>query len=163
MGNRRKSPNGSGTIFRRPNGRWEARLTITLPTGERKRVSHTGKTRKDCDVWLTELRHRQQVGDVVAEADMRLIDWLRSWLVLYCLNIRTSTRTSYETAINRHLAEHPIAQIPLRSLSTSQLQQFVLFLAERGRLDEKGGLSAKTVRNVMLVLTSDGKLESDCS
>ena len=40
----RRGPN-EGTIRRRTDGRWEARLIVTLPDGRRTRRSFLGKTR----------------------------------------------------------------------------------------------------------------------
>ncbi|MBQ8921488.1 MAG: site-specific integrase [Oscillospiraceae bacterium] len=147
-----KQPNGSGTIKLRPNGLWEARFWATMPDGHRKRVSKYARRKRDCLTWLTEMRFREQNGEVSSESNLTLIAWMCLWLKEYVPGIRNSTRAGYAAVIYRHLAAHRIAGIKLKSLTTDDLQQFFNFLMNFGRLDGRGGLSAKTVRNVYLVL-----------
>ena len=45
-----------------------------------------------------------------------------------------------------------IASIPLKSLSTDDLQDFISFLKKSGKLDGSGGLSNKTIRNIMTMI-----------
>lgn len=147
-----KASNGSGTIKQRPNGLWEARFWATMPDGRRKRLSKYGRRKRDCLAWLTEMRYREQNGEASAESDMTLIAWMRIWLKQYLPDIRASTRASYDAIINHRLAEHRVADIKLRDLTTDHLQLFLNELTTSGRLDGRGGLSAKTVRNIYLVL-----------
>ena len=147
-----KAPNGSGTIKQRPNGLWEARFWATMPDGKRKRLSKYGRRKRDCLAWLNEMRYREQNGEAAAESDLTLIAWMRLWLQQYLPDIRASTRASYDAVINRHLVAHRVADIKLRDLTTDHLQSFFNEMKENGRLDGHGGLSAKTVRNIFLVL-----------
>lgn len=147
-----RAPNGSGTIKQRPNGLWEARFWATMPDGKRKRISKYGRRKRDCLAWLVEMRFREQNGEASAESDTTLIVWLRLWLKQYLPDIRASTRASYNAVINRHLAGHRVADIKLRDLTTDDLQRFFNYIRDQGRLDGQGGLSAKTVRNIFLVV-----------
>lgn len=147
-----KAPNGSGTIIQRADGLWEARFWATMPDGSRKRLSKYGRRKRDCQAWLNEMRYREQNGEASAESDLTLIVWMRLWLKQYLPDIRASTRASYDAVINRHLAVHRVADIKLRDLTTDHLQSFFNELTASGRLDGRGGLSAKTVRNIYLVL-----------
>ena len=147
-----KAPNCSGTIIQRADGLWEARFWTTLPDGNRKRLSKYGRRKRDCQAWLNEMRYREQNGEASAESDMTLIAWMRIWLKQYLPDIRASTRASYDAIINHRLAEHRVADIKLRDLTTDHLQLFLNELTASGRLDGRGGLSAKTVRNIYLVL-----------
>lgn len=147
-----KAPNGSGTIIQRADGLWEARFWATMPDGSRKRLSKYGRRKRDCQAWLNEMRYREQNGEASAESDLILIVWMRLWLKQYLPDIRASTRASYDAVINRHLAVHRVADIKLRDLTTDHLQSFFNELTASGRLDGRGGLSAKTVRNIYLVL-----------
>ena len=147
-----KAPNGSGTIIQRADGLWEARFWTTMPDGSRKRLSKYGRRKRDCQAWLNEMRYREQNGEASAESDLTLIVWMRLWLKKYLPDIRASTRASYDAVINRHLAVHRVANIKLRDLTTDHLQSFFNELTASGRLDGRGGLSVKTVRNIYLVL-----------
>lgn len=147
-----RAPNGAGTIKLRPNGLWEARFWATMPDGKRKRLSKYGRRKRECQAWLNEMRYREQNGEAPAESDITLIAWMRLWLKQYLPDIRASTRASYDAVINRHLAVHRVAEVKLRDLTTDHLQSLFNELTNNGRLDGQGGLSAKTVRNIFLVL-----------
>ncbi len=147
-----KRCNGEGIIFRRKDGRWQAAISITLPNGKRKRIYFYSDTKKECAGWLAEVRHSVQVGRPILDSGILLLDWLRHWLEKYTVNIRDSSRMGYECYIEKHIARHKIAQIPLSKLTTDDLQDFVLFLQKSGKLDGSGGLSAKTIRNLMQMI-----------
>ena len=146
-----KKGNGEGTIVKRKDGKWQAAIWVTYPSGERKRKYFYAKTRKECADWLTTMRNSIMLGRVTLDSNTRLIDWLHQWLKAYCINIRDSTRMNYMTYLE-HIQQHRIADIPLDKLTTNALQEFVLFLKENGKLDGSGGLSAKTIRNIFQML-----------
>ncbi len=137
--------------MQRSNGLWEARFWVTCPNGKRRRLSKYGRRKRDCIAWLTEMRFRAQNGETIG-SDMCLLRWMRVWLQEYLPDIRSSTRASYAAVINRHVAEHRIADIKLCDLTTDDLQRFINDLLRKGRLDGQGGLSTKTVRNIFLIL-----------
>lgn len=147
----RKRGNGEGSISHRKDGRWQAATFMPLPTGEQKRIYHYGNTRKECADWLTEMQHNRQMGKPALAADITLSAWLKQWLDKYCINIRDSTRMNYHTYME-HISRHRIGQIALPKLTTDDLQQFIIFLQNNGKLDKSGGLSAKTIRNLFQML-----------
>ena len=147
----KKRGNGEGSISKRKDGRWQAALSLRLPTGERKRIYHYSDTRKGCADWLTEMQHKVSVGKPVATADITLTEWVEEWFGKYCINIRDSTRMNYTTYLT-HISRHRIGQIPLSKLTTDDLQEFIIFLKDNGKLDKSGGLSAKTIRNLFRML-----------
>ena len=147
----KKRGNGEGSILKRKDGRWQAAFSAQLPTGEHKRIYHYGNTRKECADWLTEMQHKASMGKPVTAADIPLIEWLEEWFRKYCINIRDSTRMNYTTYLT-HIRRHRIGQIHLSKLTTDDLQDFILFLQDNGKLDNSGGLSAKTIRNLFQML-----------
>lgn len=146
-----KRSNGEGTVYRRKDGKWVAAITLPPDSGGKKKY-HYGKTRKECAEWLENMRDSLKKGSYSENSDVTLIEWLSTWLNDYCINIRPSTRMNYDTYINRHIASAEIAQIPLCRLNTAVLQRFFNNLTQNGRIDGKGGLSAKTVRNLYNML-----------
>ncbi len=60
----------------------------------------------------------------------------------------------YEGYIENHVSRHRIAGITLQKLSTDDLQEFISFLQKSGKLDGSGGLSSKTIRNMMQMMKS---------
>ncbi len=145
-----KRSNGEGSIYRH-NNRWVAAITLPPNLGGKKKY-HYGKIRKECVQWLENMRDSLKKGSYSENSDITLIEWLTTWLNDYCINIRPSTRMNYDTYINRHIGSSDIANIPLCQINTSVLQNFFNNLSQNGRIDGKGGLSAKTVRNLYNML-----------
>jgi integrase len=62
-----KQGNNEGTITRRKDGRWEARISLGRGvTGKVKRMSLYGKTRQEVADKLTQALHDKQQGTFVA-------------------------------------------------------------------------------------------------
>lgn len=146
-----KRGNGEGSVYRRKDNNWVAAITLPTHLGGKKKY-HYGKTRKECVQWLDDMRESLRKGSYSENSDITLIKWLIIWFNNYCINIRPSTRMNYDTYINRHIGLSDIADIPLCQINTSVLQNFFNNLSQNGRVDGKGGLSAKTVRNLYNML-----------
>lgn len=146
-----KRGNGEGSVYRRNDGKWVAAIPIPKHLGGKKKY-HYGKTRKECVEWLENMRDSLKKGSYSENSDITLIEWLTTWLKDYCINIRPSTQMNYDTYINRHIASSEIAQMSICQLNTAVLQRFFNNLTLNGRVDGKGGLSAKTVRNLYNML-----------
>ena len=150
MAKRRAS--GEGTIIEfQARNCFRAAISVPLPTGGTKRVYHYG-TKKECRDWLTQMREEIRKGKPVLDAKLTLLEWLRMWLERYCINVRASTRTNYLCYIEQHIAHHRIAGLPIGSLSTDDIQDFISYLKKTGKLDGSGGLGNKTIRNIITML-----------
>ena len=57
-GQRKRNPNGAGTIWQRKDGRYEARVYVPQPDGTRKRKTVYGSTWEECDTKRQELVRR---------------------------------------------------------------------------------------------------------
>ncbi len=81
-----KRGNNEGTITKRADGRWEAR--ITLPGGKRK--CFYGKTRQEVARRLSEARHDLDSGLPVLDERQTLGQYLETWLETVQSQIRAS-------------------------------------------------------------------------
>lgn len=63
---RGRNANGEGGVYRRADGRWEAKALIELPDGRHKRISVYGDTQREALDALTEIREQQRRGIPVA-------------------------------------------------------------------------------------------------
>ena len=150
MAKRRAS--GEGTIIKfMARNCFRASISVPLPTGGTKREYHYG-TKAECRDWLTQMREEIRIGKPVLDSKLTLFEWLRMWLNKYCVNIRASTRTNYICYIEKHVANHRIASVKLKNLSTDDIQDFISFLKTAGKLDGSGGLGNKTIRNTIMML-----------
>ena len=78
-----------------------------------------------------------------------LIIWIESILI----NIKKSTADTYMAIINNHILPS-MGSMSVNMVSTEFLNKFTSEKINNGRLDGKGGLSAKTVQNIVGVIKS---------
>ena len=135
------------------NGTWEGRYTIGYDAlGKQKQISLYGKTRAEVARKLNEKTAAIQNGTYIIPRDHTLLEWLGIWLTSYAyIKVRPSTYASYQAYINNLIAPF-LGGVKLQKLTTEQLQLFFNNKVKSGRLDGKGGLSPKTIRNMYNML-----------
>lgn len=111
--------NSEGTITRRKDGRWEAR--ISLPDGSRK--SFYGKTRQEVARRLSEARHEVDRGLPLPDERLTVGQYLASWLEEIRLYLRPSSLRRYRVQVRVHLIPG-LGQMPLSKLTVQQVQAF---------------------------------------
>ena len=142
-----KKANGSGTIRKRADGRWEGKYTLGYDpkTGKLIRKSVYGKTQKEVRLALSKIVSEMDSGTYAEPSKMKVSQWLDEWLTSYTMNIKPATRSAYKEHIRVHI-KPSLGDIPLKQLSTRDIQQlYTNLLKERE-------LSPKTVRNIHGVL-----------
>lgn len=144
-----KKGNGEGTISKRPDGSWWGRITIgTDKNGKQKRKAFYGKTRAEVQKKITTALNSINTNTYTEPSKLTFENWLNIWFNDYAINsIKQSTRVSYETYINKHIAPF-IGKIKLQDLRANTLQGFYNDKLKGGRLDGTGGLSPKTIKNI---------------
>ncbi len=148
-----KRGNGEGSISKRPDGTWWARITTGVDkNGKQKRKAFYGKTRQEVQKKMTAALNDINLNIYTEPSKLTLEMWLNTWLNEYALNsIKQSTRVSYETFITKHI--NPIiGKHKLQNLRPDIIQKFYNDKLENGRLDGKGGLSPKTIKNIHVML-----------
>ncbi len=145
--------NNDRSLRKRNNGTWEGRYTIGYDAlGKQKQISLYGKTRAEVARKLNEKTAAIQNGTYIIPRDHTLLEWLGIWLTTYAyIKVRPSTYASYQAYINNHIAPF-LGGVKLQKLTTEQLQLFFNNKVKSGRLDGKGGLSPKTIRNMYNML-----------
>lgn len=145
--------NGEGCIYKTKGGYWEARIMIGY--NERKKPKYktfSAKTRKAAAKKLADYIANKNTSRPEAINKETVGEWLNRWLDRYvALNVKTSTRVSYESIVKNQLIPN-IGQIKLTKLSKADIEDMYMALLANGRADGKGGLSVKTVRNVAICL-----------
>ncbi|MGV9899957.1 tyrosine-type recombinase/integrase, partial [Streptomyces tendae] len=77
---RKRNPNGSGTVTKRSDGRYQAAVYVPQPDGTVKRKFAYGKTYDECDQKRRELLDRAKGGIPTPTRDMTLGQWFEYWL-----------------------------------------------------------------------------------
>jgi len=133
MSKRRKQ--GEGTLRKRADGRWEARVVIGYDEkGNPITKNVTAMEKGKCLEKLEQLKEKcgvQLTGKVKAE--MAFGDWLDFWYQQYAKQtLRPTTQSGYENMIYNHIITD-IGKIPLSKLTQNDLQQFYTRLKNGGR------------------------------
>jgi integrase len=129
---------------------------IDPTTGKpRHRWHAAGDTRKGAEKTLTELVKRMHDGDYRSPDKISLGDYLlERWLPSKRTRVKPSTASAYERNIRLHINPN-IGRIGLQKLQPEDLDElYVKLLIDGKRNGTKGGLSAKSVRNVHATIQS---------
>jgi integrase len=135
-----------GTISKRRDGRWQARIHLGYRDGRRLRKSVYGRTRREVQQKLTQALRELDLGLKLETSDrLSVSDYLDRWLrddVRH--RVRPLTLRSYTAIVDKHL-KPSLGRTPLRKLEPRQVQTL---------LGEKlgSGLSPRRVQYVHAVL-----------
>jgi len=145
-------------IYKRKDGRWEGRYKTVKPDGQVKYISVYAKS-------YTAVKEKLQAckRDIVnynselPECSLTVENILRLWLENHKENIKFSSYLRYRQLINQHLLPG-LGSLPLRELTVKKLSGFLKQKKQAGRLDKKGGLSAKTISDILAIIKSAVKM-----
>lgn len=121
-------------------------------TGKRKRLSLTCATKQEAEREEARLKHQVATGLELEPARLTVGQYLERWLEAVRPNLRPATFRRYGQLL-RHQVIPRIGHIVLPRLRPLHVQQLYAWLAERGRVDGKGGLAAKTILQLHRVLS----------
>ncbi|MFE5005139.1 tyrosine-type recombinase/integrase [Streptomyces sp. NPDC056696] len=122
---RKRNPNGAGTITKRKDGRYQAAVYVLQPDGTRARKFAYGKSWEECDAKRRELLDKVASGVPVPTKSAKLADWLPYWLdnVIKPRRKRT-TYAKYEVHVRLYLVPMLGTQ-RLESLSVADVRRFL--------------------------------------
>ena len=140
--------NNEGSIYKDKQGRWRGVVSMPSADGKYRRKYIYGKSRKEVSEKMNELLSQLSTNTYVEPNRTTLYDWLCLWLETYCKNeVRMTTYVNYETYVHKHI-KNSIGGYELCKLNTLIIQQFYNEKSRKGRIDGKGGLSPKTIKNM---------------
>ena len=114
----KKRKYGSGTVRKRSDGRWEARVVVGYDdNGNPKTKNVLAKTKAECLLKLEELKEKYAPPVTKCKPDMPFGDWMDFWYQNYCKpQLRLNTQLGYEDRIYKHIIPE-IGKIPLNQLT----------------------------------------------
>ncbi|MFH9120421.1 tyrosine-type recombinase/integrase [Streptomyces globisporus] len=125
MATKKRNPNGAGSIWRRKDGRYEARVYVPQPDGTRKRKTVYGSTWDECDTKRQELVLRDRQGVPTPTRSAKLSEWLPYWLEEFVRDDRKKTTyAKYETHVRRYLIPH-IGSKRLETLGAADVRRML--------------------------------------
>ena len=157
----RKRANGEGSIRKRSNGTWEARIITGVDPKSGKMISKSlyGKTQKDvrekmaayqeegarqAQQKLAGSRSANQCADDEFGDNLTVGEWLEIFQRDYLADVKPGTAVGYASVIDNHL-KPALGKISLRRLRVPMVQQFYNQLREKG-------LSPKYIKNIHGIL-----------
>jgi integrase len=149
---------GEGDIHQRPDGRWEARITLDEragPDGKKRQIrkSFYGKTRKEVAKKMDEYRNARRNGVGSHGRDVTLHEWLQYWLQHVIKPKREpTTYETYEILVRVHI-DPALGHIRLGRLLTEDVEGWLEDLERRGtgvRTRQSALIRLRTALNVAL-------------
>lgn len=127
---RKRNPNGAGTITKRKDGRYQAAVYVLQPDGTRARKFAYGKTWAECDAKRRGLLDKVDQGVPVPTKSAKLAEWLPYWLdnIIKPRRKRT-TYAKYEMHVRLYL----VPMLGSKRLETLGPRHVRVFLADLAR------------------------------
>jgi integrase len=136
MNDLKRRGRGEGTISELPNGTFWARVSITLPSGKRKRVAVYGKTKTAVQDKLLDLRADIAKGKLIESRKVKLSEYLETWLEqVITPNRAPLTLESYRGRVDREIVPY-IGNLVLRKITPMAIQKWLTELAQKKKLDK---------------------------
>ena len=146
-------PKKGENIYKRRDGRWEGRyIRCYDATGKAKYGYVYGKTYGDVKDGLVQ-KKADAIRYPTAGSRRAVVydDILDAWLRASKLKTKESTHARYAQLVRTHIKPH-LGGYQLSRISTQQVEGFVEYLLSEGRLDGAGGLSPKTVSDILTII-----------
>ena len=145
-------PKRGENIYKRKDGRWEGRyISGRYPNGRAKYTSIYGKSYREVKS-LLEKRKGERIKTITPSV-ITIKVLMETWLSLRSTVIKESSYQRYEDLINCHILPR-LGGIRVNCLTAEVLSNFIKTLQKDGRLDGHGGLSDKTVSDIICILRS---------
>jgi integrase len=125
--------NGEGTIYRRPDRRWDASAFFLTSSGTRKRKHFYGATRQEAHQKLVAAQMQAQQGMPIPDKDWRLADYFDYWLEnVVRLNQQPATYERSKSVVRLYL-KPSFGNVPLSRLTVPVVQTVLNNYRVQGR------------------------------
>lgn len=140
-------------IYKRKDGRFEGRVPVGYQeNGKIKYKSVYARTLSEVKERMSEV-YSIRKNNAVSAVKLTVREASEQWLSSAKLRVKESSYANYENIVSKHIL--PIlGKEFMQNLTTNRLNDFIHYKLNHGRLNGKGGLSAKSVRDIMTVYRS---------
>ena len=141
-------------IYKRKDGRWEARYISSYNADGKAKYKYL-YARTYAEVKTKLIRVQNSVETKVEAEKIRDREkyefWLFEWLRSKRIGIKDSTYIRYRNVIENHI-NPDLGKYPINKISTPLMERFVSNKLNNGRLDGNGGLSPKTMSDMLTII-----------
>ena len=141
-------------IYKRKDGRWEGRFIRSYGENGRAKYKYVyAKTYAEVKTKLIQAQQTEAIPSRCATSapNHKYEYWLNEWLSLKKLKIKESTYIRYRNSIQNHVSTQ-LGKYPIEKISTELMEDFVVYLTTKGKLNGDGGLSAKTISDILIIV-----------
>ncbi len=139
-------------IYKRKDGRFEGRVLFGYKEdGKRCYKSVYARTLAEVKQKMAEVYAIS--AEITRSSSITVREAARQWLCSAKLRVKISSYANYENIIVRHILPE-LGDMRMSTLTTAQLNEFIHNKLTYGRLNSCGGLSPKSVRDIMTVFRS---------
>lgn len=146
-------------IYKRKDGRWEARYIDSYDgNGKAKYKYLYAPTYTEVKAKLLKAQNcTDSTSNLEKTKDKEKYEyWLDAWLHAKRLGVKESTYIRYRNTIENHI-KPDLGKYPINKISTSLMEQFVSRKLQNGRIDGNGGLSPKSMSDIMVIVKESFK------
>lgn len=147
-------------IYKRKDNRWEGRYRKAVDDNGRTKLGYVyGKTYREVKEKLQIMKTESfdaPEDNFTVTFEKVSIEWMHKEKLI----IKESTLSKYAKILENHLLPE-FSKMEIQKINSFAVNQFVAKKLKNGRLDGKGGLSSKTVQDMVMVLKSILKMAAD--
>lgn len=142
-------------IYKRKDGRWEGRYVKCRTLHGKIQYGYVyGKSYSETKAKLKENASAPIRSSSSQATQSALYDEvLKAWLLSSKNRVKESTFSRYNHLVERHI-QPLLGRYPISEISTVLLEECIDYLLQNGRLDGSGGLSPKSVSDIIAVFAS---------
>lgn len=139
----RKRAHGEGTISKRPDGTWEAKVSLGYDAdGKRRRKTVYGKTQKEVRAKLDEIK-QQLANGTFSDVKLTVKSYLGQWLTEKARQVKPRTAEAYRYNVGKYIVPR-IGGVQLAKLTPLQIQTMTSEIA-----DASGARTANMCRTIL--------------
>ena len=144
-------------IYKRKDGRWEGRFIKQRTKNNKAIYGYVyGRSYSTVKEKLAKAKSTYVLGTNYSSKrtmTMNFENITELWLLNKSNIIKASTFNRYKNLLNNNILPF-IGKRFISEISTAEIQDYVHFLSTNGRIDSKGGLSAKTISDIICIIKS---------
>lgn len=139
-------------IYKRKDGRWEGRYIKSRDVQNKAIYGYVyAQSYGVLKQKLNEAKINPIDEKIPTKSCHTFSKWIDLWLQKKELSVKESTYIRYRNIIERHI-KPSLGNLNIRLINTSTLQRFVAEQLSNGKVDNSGGLSEKTVTDIIMIL-----------
>ena len=139
-------------IYKRKDGRWEGRYIKGRDNLGKASYGYVyAKSYGEARTKLHDARKNTNNQPSLKDSPSTFSGWIDLWIEKKRLSVKQSTYVRYKNSLELHIKPE-LGSLKIQMINTEILQSFFIEKSRSGRLDMKGGLSSKTLSEMLMLI-----------